>query len=76
MGKPDMIFGGSGKDWFRFGNMLVNNSKEGWDSVLWSATVDFGEDRNVVFTENTFFSYAAKTLSSNDNAKYKTGFTI
>ena len=37
MGKPDMIFGGSGRNWFRFGNMWVNDSKEGWDSVerLW-----------------------------------------
>lgn len=30
---PDMVFGGSGKDWFRFGDVVVNNSKEGWDSL-------------------------------------------
>ena len=34
---PDIILGGSGKNWFRFGDILVNGSKEGWDSMeqLW-----------------------------------------
>ena len=38
---PDMIFGGSGKDWFRFGNVVVNDSKEGWDSLelMWDVGI-------------------------------------
>ena len=31
MGKPDIIFRGSVKNWFRFDNMWVNDSKVGWD---------------------------------------------
>ena len=34
---PDIILGGSGRNWYRFGDIVVNDSKEGWDSLeqLW-----------------------------------------
>ena len=45
------------------------------DGNCWQATVDFGPDGNVVFAENTVFSYASKTLSSNDHTKHQIDFT-
>ena len=30
---PDYVFGGSSPDWIRFGNVVVNNSEEGWESM-------------------------------------------
>jgi hypothetical protein len=30
---PDYVFGGSGDNWFRFGNVVVNNSPEGWGGL-------------------------------------------
>jgi hypothetical protein len=40
---PEYVFGGSGKDWIRFGNVVVNNSKEGWDSMgsVWDWIITF-----------------------------------
>ena len=41
---PEYIFGGPGKDWYRFGNVVVNDSKEGWDSMekMWDAFILVG----------------------------------
>ena len=45
-------------------------------SPLWQATVDFGDDDNVVFAENEVLIYASKTLSSNNNSASRTAFIV
>ena len=71
-------------DLSKFGSTLTAFDGNGQNPAIsltgsgnrWRASVDFGADGNVAFTENTVFSYANKTLSSSDNSISKTGFTV